>query len=157
MLDTLYSGPDELELGEGIGIKWLYGRRLIIVYKDSTHKGTPRKQVDIYMDLLKTLLTTWDVQIPYLILSDFRSGILTPYARGRAEELTKYVQPDLKGRSAVLLDNAPTTILISLVVRQLAARSPAQIENRFFSRYDYALRWLEELIPDELKTQPPNV
>jgi hypothetical protein len=157
MLDTLYSGPDELELGEGIGVKWLYGRRLIVIYRNTLNKVTSRKQVDVYMNLLKTLLTTWDVQIPYLVLSDFRGGMLTPYSRGRAEDLVKYVPPNLKGRVAILLDNASTSILINLIVRQLAARSPAQIENRVFSSYDYALRWLEELIPNELKTQPPSV
>lgn len=127
------------DMGVGIERGWLHDGRLLVITISESSQETTDKTVQI----LSEAMGQWPIERPYLLLLDTSRAILTPYAKGKMTELGN-LQPELKGRVAVIVAPSALGHMISLFVNRMMPKHTR--ERRVFFSRDVAIQWLEELL-----------
>jgi hypothetical protein len=125
------------QLVPGLIQYWLMDRQ-IVVYKAS---AVSRLAVDTWVASVKEVMRNWPADRPYLALHEFTDKhiMLTPYARKRAEELSR--EPlHVPGYAAIILPQSFAAQLIRLFLRAQRFRG---VENQAFFSVDGGLAWLK--------------
>jgi hypothetical protein len=105
-----------------------------------------RVSVDAWVAKIRELTGDWTDERPFLALTQVSGKYLTltPYLRGRMEELSHW-HPDLWAYTAVVLPKSFFMQLMSTFVRTLKLR---KTQTRLFQSREEALAWLEKALAE---------
>jgi hypothetical protein len=135
----------------GITRQWLDGGRIAQI---TTQGDMTRGAVDQWAELVIDTVRTWPDDGPIFLLEDLshRYQGFTHYARQRAEDTYRSLKEGQRGYLALILRHSIIMQIISLFLRRRPP-GPGIIEERIFTSYDEALRWLRERVAEEAQSR----
>ncbi len=124
------------QIAPGITRQFLHEGQIVVF----TLTDSSRETIDTWVRLINEMATVAPTDRPLFMLHDISSIYMSPYARGKLQNLAQNPPNVTRLYLAMVVD--------SLVVQMLAvvfSRTPIpNIERKVFRDRDAALRWLEE-------------
>jgi hypothetical protein len=129
-------------IAPGLSVERIVDGRIIVF----TVRDVSRHLVDLWMQELESILSTWPADQPYYSLYDvnFPGGTLTPYVRTRVAEILKKYE-NLTGTTAIIL---PGSLLATVFQLLLRATAWSKRKRRIFNRLEPGLKWLKESLEE---------
>ena len=127
------------EIVPGMSLEWLENGK-IVAY---TMGKNDNESVDKLFEVVLRVMDQWSLDEPYLAIYEVadKQIMFTGYLRQRLAELNDR-RPELKGRSAGVLDSGPTTHAIRLFM--MARQKKGGRAKKYFTNRAAAVAWLKE-------------
>lgn len=134
--------PGKYEVAPQMAVEWLEDGKIVVYSLGSTDNAA----VDKLFDEAMRIMDEWPAEQPYLAIYEVASNqiLFTAYIRHRLALLNDH-RPELKGRSAGVLDSGPTTHAIRLFMMARAKKGGRA--KKYFTHRPFALAWLKEALP----------
>jgi hypothetical protein len=140
--DTVIEAPIDLTpsstelLAPGVRREWLCGNQVVVYVATDVH----RESIDAWVAAFKADINMCPPGQTFRVIHDFsaRAIMATPYARQRAEELTRY-RPEIPARVAMIF---PKTIFATVLSLFISQHINSTRERKMFATREEAVRWL---------------